>query len=116
MYKLKDIKEPINFERAGELFNLLSRINEIKVLREKDILKRFKFLQHSIKNTKDISELNPTTLDSLYLLGLNKKKLSQELYLSLLPSQKLSYGIGLFISTLKFKFKYIKILFLNYLN
>ena len=86
MDKLKDIKEPINFQRAGELFNLLSRINEIKVLREKDILKRFKFLQHSIKNTKDISELNPTTLDSLYVLGLNKKKLSQELYLSLLPS------------------------------
>ena len=37
MYKLKDIKEPINFEQAGRLFNLISRINEIKILKEKKI-------------------------------------------------------------------------------
>ena len=76
MYKLKSIKGPVNFEQAGDLFNSLSRINEIKVLSERNILRRFKFLQFSIKNNKDIGDLNPTTLDSTYLLGLNKKKLT----------------------------------------
>ena len=113
MYKFKDIKGPVNFKQAGDLFNLLSRINEIKILREKNILSKFKFLQLSIKCNKDIGDLNPNTLDSPYLIGLSKKKLSHELYLSFLPSQKLSYSFGFFISTLKFnlKYKYIKILF-----
>jgi len=115
MHKLKYIKEPINFEKAGELFNLLSRISEIKILSEKNILKRFKFLQLSIRSTKDIYELNPRPLDLMYLLGLYKKKLTKELRLSLLPGQEVSYSFGLFISTLKFKFKfnYIKISFLE---
>ena len=105
MYKFKYIKEPIAFNEANDLFNSLSRINEIKILNEKNILSRFKFLQLSIKNNKDIFDLNPNTLDSPFLLGLNKKKLSLELDLSLLPSQKLCYSFGLFISTFKFKFK-----------
>ena len=113
MYKLKSIKGPINFEQASDLLNSLSRVNEIKILNEKYILKKFKFLQLSIKNIKDINDLNPSLLDSAYLLGLNKKKLTNDLYLSLLQSQKLSYKFGLFISKLQFKLKYqdIKTLF-----
>ena len=61
MYKFKDIKGPVNFNQAGDLFNSLSRINEIKILSEKNILRKFKFLQLSIKNNKDISDLNPNT-------------------------------------------------------
>lgn len=118
MYKFKYLEEPINFTQAGDLFNLLSRINEIKILREKNILNRFKFLQLSIKNNKDIYELNHITLDTPYYLGLNKKILSRELDLSLLPSQKLSYSFGLFISTLKvrLKYKYLKIIFFEFLK
>ena len=39
MYKLKSIKGPINFKEAYDLFNSLSRINEIKILNEKDLQK-----------------------------------------------------------------------------
>ena len=115
MYKFKYINGPINFNQASDLFNSLSRANEIKILSEKNILKKFKFLQLSIKNNKDISALNPNTIDSPYLLGLNKKKLTKELYISLLQGQKLSYSFGFFISTLKFNLKYehIKIFFLE---
>ena len=60
MDKFKYIKEPINFKQAGDLFESLSRVNEIKILSEKNILSRFKFLQLSIKNNKDIGDLNPS--------------------------------------------------------
>ena len=97
----KFLKLPISIKQASTIYLLIERLKDIKLFKDQKYFKNFKFLQFSLKCNRDIFDLNSAPLDTLFLIGLKKIKLSKELNLSLTPNQKLAYVVGYFYKTFK---------------